>query len=57
MLLLNMVKQGTKERKPRSLMKDALRRLSRNSAAVVGGVIVLALLILAVGANWIAPYH
>lgn len=58
MLRLTMIRTGgQKERKPRSLWKDALRRLSRNGAAMIGGVIVFALLIIAVGANWIAPYH
>ncbi len=57
MLRLSMVRAGKQqERKPRSLWQDAMRRLSRNNAAIVGGVIVVALFILAVGASWIAPY-
>lgn len=43
--------------KPRSLWRDAMRRLVRNKAALVGGFIVLALIIVAIGADWIAPYH
>ena len=52
-----MVREGKQQtRKPRSLGQDALRRLSRNNAAVVGGVIIVALFIVAVGAQWVAPY-
>jgi len=43
-------------RKPRSLWRDAWHRLLRNRAAVIGGVIILLLAILAIGAEWIAPY-
>jgi oligopeptide transport system permease protein len=42
--------------KPRSLWRDAWRRLIRNKAAIVGGAIILVLIVLAVGADWIAPY-
>jgi len=42
--------------KPRSLWRDAMRRLIRNKAAIVGGFIVFSLVIVAIGANWIAPY-
>ncbi len=47
---------GTREPKQRSLWRDAWRRLIRNKAAIVGGVIVLALIIVSIGADWIAPY-
>jgi len=33
-----------------------MRRLIRNKAAIVGGFIVISLVIVAIGANWIAPY-
>ena len=57
MLKLSMVREGKQQtRKTRSLGQDALRRLSRNNAAVVGGIIIVALFIVAVGAQWIAPY-
>jgi oligopeptide transport system permease protein len=42
--------------KRESLWADALRRLMRNRAAVVGGVTVLLLYLVAIFANWIAPY-
>ena len=42
--------------KPRSLWRDAWRRLVRNKAAIVGGFIIVALVIIAVGAPLIAPY-
>ena len=42
--------------KPRSLWRDAWRRLIKNKAAVCGGLIIIALLIIAAGAQWIAPY-
>lgn len=57
MLRLSMVRSGKQQgSKSRSLWQDAMRRLSRNNAAIVGGVIIVALFILAVGAQWIAPY-
>jgi len=57
MLRLNMFKRRRQQQqKPRSLGQDALRRLSRNNAAIIGGAIVVALFIVAVGANFIAPY-
>ena len=43
--------------KPRSLWRDAWRRLLRNKAAIIGGIVVLGLVVVAVGASWIAPYH
>lgn len=46
----------TDTQRPRSLWRDAFRRLSRNNAAVIGGLIVIVLFIAAVGADWIAPY-
>jgi len=39
-----------------SLWQDAARRLIQNRAAMVGGITVLVLIILAVLAPWIAPY-
>jgi oligopeptide transport system permease protein len=33
-----------------------MRRLTRNNAAIIAGILIFALLIIAVGANWIAPY-
>ena len=43
-------------RKSESLWQDALRRLLRNKAAVVGGVIILLLIFTAIFAPLIAPY-
>jgi oligopeptide transport system permease protein len=43
-------------RKQESLWQDALRRLLRNRAAVVGGVIILILISMAIFADVIAPY-
>jgi oligopeptide transport system permease protein len=42
--------------KRESLWKDALRRLVRNRAAVIGGVIILILYLTAIFADKIAPY-
>ena len=39
-----------------SLWQDALRRLIQNRAAMIGGITVLVLIILAIFAPWIAPY-
>ena len=39
-----------------SLWQDALRRLIQNRAAMIGGITVLVLVILAIFAPWIAPY-
>ena len=39
-----------------SLWQDAIRRLIQNRAAMVGGITILLLIILAVFAPWIAPY-
>ena len=52
------VKRAEKQRapKPRSLWRDAWRRIIRNKAALVGGFIVLSLIIVAIFANFIAPY-
>ena len=41
--------------KRESLWADAFRRLLRNRAAVVGGIIVIALALMAIFAPWIAP--
>lgn len=43
--------------KTRGLWADAWRRFKRNSAGVVGGIIILTLSVLAMGASWIAPYN
>jgi oligopeptide transport system permease protein len=42
--------------KRESMLADAFRRLIRNRAAVIGGSIIILLAIMAIGANWIAPY-
>jgi oligopeptide transport system permease protein len=42
--------------KRESLLADAMRRLIRNRAAVIGGVIIIILMLMAVFANVIAPY-
>ena len=39
-----------------SLWQDAIRRLIQNRAAMVGGITILVLIILAIFAPWIAPY-
>ena len=39
-----------------SLWSDALYRLTRNKAAMLGGFILILLIICAVLAPWIAPY-
>jgi len=41
----------------RTLWQDAWRRFRQNKAAISGAVIILTLVILAIGAPWIAPYH
>lgn len=43
--------------KSTSLWYDAWRRLCRNKLAVVGGVTILLLAIVAIGVDFIAPYH
>jgi ABC-type antimicrobial peptide transport system permease subunit len=45
------------ERPEENLWKDAFRRLLKNKMAVLGGIIVIVLLILAIFAPYIAPYH
>lgn len=42
--------------KGESLVKDSIRRLMRNKAAVVGGSIILVLIFTAIFANIVAPY-
>jgi ABC-type antimicrobial peptide transport system permease subunit len=42
--------------KHESLWSDAMRRLARNRAAVIGGAIILILALVAIFANYIAPY-
>ena len=39
-----------------SLWQDAVRRLVQNRAAMIGGITILVLVILAIFAPWIAPY-
>ena len=39
-----------------SLWQDAIRRLIQNRAAMIGGITILVLVILAIFAPWIAPY-
>tara|TARA_B110000495_G_scaffold89046_1_gene76790 strand:+ start:498 stop:695 length:198 start_codon:yes stop_codon:yes gene_type:complete len=39
-----------------SLWSDALYRLTRNKAAMVGGSILIILILCAIAAPWIAPY-
>ena len=39
-----------------SLWQDAIRRLIQNRAAMIGGITVIILIVLAVFAPWIAPY-
>ena len=39
-----------------SLWQDAVRRLIQNRAAMIGGITILVLIILAIFAPWIAPY-
>lgn len=41
--------------KQESLWKDAFRRLLRNRAALVGGIIIILLFLMAIFADWIAP--
>jgi len=42
--------------KPRSLLSDAARRFMRNRLAIVGGLIVGALIFIAIFADFLAPY-
>ena len=39
-----------------SLWQDAIRRLIQNRAAMIGGITIIVLIILAIFAPWIAPY-
>ncbi len=47
----------TKRRKSGSLWADAAYRLSRNRASLIGGVLIILLILSAVFARFIAPYH
>src|SRR5512143_1408195 len=47
---------GAPVQKHESMLADAMRRLVRNKAAVVGGVIVILLILMAVFAPVVAPY-
>lgn len=42
--------------KGESLFKDSIRRLARNRAAVIGGSIIVLLILVALFANFVAPY-
>jgi len=44
------------QRKPRSLWGDALRRLAANKGALIGVVVFVVILLMAVGAPWLAPF-
>ena len=44
-------------KKPESLAKDAFSRLIKNKAAVLGAIIIFLLILMAVFADVIAPYH
>lgn len=43
-------------RREASLWRDALERLAKNRAALVGGLIVIALVLIAIVGPWVAPY-
>ena len=45
------------ERPPASLWRDALERLLKNRLAIIGGVIVLLLIVLAAVGPFITPYE
>jgi len=45
------------ERPEVNLWKDAFRRMCKNKMAVLGAIIIIALLILAIFAPYIAPYY
>ncbi|MEW5825494.1 MAG: ABC transporter permease [Candidatus Bipolaricaulota bacterium] len=49
-------KADPKAAKPRSLGRDAMRRLLKNRPAVAGGVILLILFLAAIFADFVAPY-
>lgn len=50
-------KEGKASEKVTSLWSDALRRLLRNRAAVLGAIIILILILLGIFAEQVAPYH
>jgi len=50
-------KTAITERPEVSLWKDAFRRMYKNKMAVLGAIIIIVLLILAIFAPYIAPYH
>ncbi|HEX9868326.1 MAG TPA: ABC transporter permease [Candidatus Tectomicrobia bacterium] len=50
-------RHGNKPSAEVSLWQDAWRRLRRNRLAVVGGLVIVALGCVAIGADVIAPYH
>lgn len=49
-------KEGTSIERPTSLWRDAWRRLLRNKLAVAGGVVVILLVLIALTADFLAPY-
>lgn len=49
--------QAILARKPRSLWRDSLRRLMHNKLAVAGGVFIFVLILVAIFAGYIAPFH
>lgn len=48
--------QAILERKPRSLFQDSMRRLFRNKIALAGGSFIILVLLIAVFAEFIAPF-
>jgi oligopeptide transport system permease protein len=52
-----MARRWTTPRTAISLWQDAWRRLRRNRLAVLGGLVIIALGLLAIAADAIAPYH
>lgn len=51
-----MIPEAEGERKERGLWMDALYRLAQNKAALIGGGMVILLALMAIFANYVAPY-
>jgi len=51
------IEEGERPQRITNLWADAWKRLLRNRAAVVGGVIIILLILVAIFADQIAPYH